>query len=169
MSVRQRPPTSSQQSPHLGYTIINRSSLNQHRRYRAGNPENTITATVSIPTSHLTNPIQHSQPSKPPPHRHHPSLPTPHTHIHQQRGLPDLRKYKIRFMDGVHAIMSVLVFGAVALRDKNVLGCLYPTPKHETQQVLNILPVGIGLICSLLFVAFPTIRHGIGYPITPGK
>ncbi|KAK2662866.1 hypothetical protein Ddye_001440 [Dipteronia dyeriana] len=84
-------------------------------------------------------------------------------------GLPDLRKYKIRFMDGVHAIMSVLVFGAVALRDKNVLGCLYPTPKHETQQVLNIVPVGIGLICSLLFVAFPTRRHGIGYPVTPGK
>ncbi|KAL5856800.1 hypothetical protein ACOSQ3_004258 [Xanthoceras sorbifolium] len=84
-------------------------------------------------------------------------------------GLPDLRKYRIRFMDGVHAIMSVLVFGAVALRDKNVLGCFYPMPKRETQEVLNIAPVGIGIICSLLFVAFPTRRHGIGYPITPGK
>ncbi|KDO43218.1 hypothetical protein CISIN_1g035725mg, partial [Citrus sinensis] len=83
--------------------------------------------------------------------------------------LPDLNKYRIRFIDGVHAVLSVLVFAAVALRDKNVLSCFFPTPKHETQEVLDIVPVGIGLICSLLFVIFPTRRHGIGYPITPGK
>ena len=84
-------------------------------------------------------------------------------------GLPDLSKYRINFIDGVHAVLSVLVFGAVALRDKNVLNCFYPTPEHETQEVLNIAPVGIGLICSLLFLVFPTRRHGIGYPVTPGK
>ncbi|XVF46003.1 hypothetical protein PTKIN_Ptkin02bG0253200 [Pterospermum kingtungense] len=78
-------------------------------------------------------------------------------------GLPDLSKYIIRFIDGVHAVLSVFVFRAVALRDKNVLNCFYPTPEHETQEVLNIAPVGIGLICSLLFVVFPTRRHGIGY------
>ncbi|KAK9214119.1 hypothetical protein WN944_006107 [Citrus x changshan-huyou] len=83
--------------------------------------------------------------------------------------LPDLNKYRIRFIDGVHAVLSVLVFAAVALRDKNVLSCFFPTPKHETQEVSDIVPVGIGLICSLLFVIFPTRRHGIGYPITPGK
>ncbi|XP_068312113.1 protein DMP3 [Pyrus communis] len=84
-------------------------------------------------------------------------------------GLPDLSKYKIRFIDLVHAVLSVFVFGAVALRDKNVLGCFYPTPGHQTQEVLDIAPVGIGLICSLLFVVFPTRRHGIGFPLTPGK
>ncbi|XVF00578.1 hypothetical protein REPUB_Repub04eG0012400 [Reevesia pubescens] len=83
--------------------------------------------------------------------------------------LPDLSKYKIKFIDGVHAVLSVLVFGSVALRDKNVLNCLYPRPKLETQEVLNIAPVGIGLICSSLFVVFPTRRHGIGYPVTAGK
>lgn len=84
-------------------------------------------------------------------------------------GLPDLSKYKIRFIDLVHAVLSVFVFGAVALRDKNVLGCLYPTPGHQTREVLDIAPVGIGLICSLLFMVFPTRRHGIGFPISPGK
>ncbi|KAJ8768037.1 hypothetical protein K2173_020977 [Erythroxylum novogranatense] len=84
-------------------------------------------------------------------------------------GLPDLSKYKIRFVDGVHAVLSVLVFIATALRDKNVVNCLYPTPKHETQEVLDIFPIGVGLICSLLFVIFPSRRHGIGYPVTPGK
>ncbi|EEF35953.1 protein DMP3 [Ricinus communis] len=84
-------------------------------------------------------------------------------------GLKDLSKYKIRFIDGVHSVLSVLVFIAFALRDKNVVSCFYPMPKHETQEVLNIAPVGIGLICSLLFVVFPTRRHGIGYPVTAGK
>ncbi|KAK8522372.1 hypothetical protein V6N13_115345 [Hibiscus sabdariffa] len=83
--------------------------------------------------------------------------------------LPDLSKYRIKFIDGVHAVLSVLVFGAVALRDKNVSNCLYPAPEHETEEVLSIAPVGIGLICSLLFVVFPTTRHGIGYPITTGQ
>ncbi|KAJ9174719.1 hypothetical protein P3X46_013334 [Hevea brasiliensis] len=83
--------------------------------------------------------------------------------------LKDLSKYKIRFIDGVHAVLSVLVFVAVALRDKNAVSCFYPMPKHETQEVLDIVPIGIGLICSLLFVVFPTRRHGIGYPVTTGK
>lgn len=84
-------------------------------------------------------------------------------------GLSDLSKLKLRFIDVVHAVLSVLVFVAVALRDKNVLSCFYAMPKHETQEVLDVIPVGIGLFCSLLFLAFPTRRHGIGYPVTPGK
>ncbi|XP_058087721.1 protein DMP3-like [Magnolia sinica] len=82
---------------------------------------------------------------------------------------PDLSKYKLRFIDCVHGGLSVLVFIAIALRDKNVLNCLYPQPEKETQEVLDIVPIGIGLICSLMFVVFPTRRHGIGYPVTLGK
>ncbi|KAK7246909.1 hypothetical protein RIF29_41780 [Crotalaria pallida] len=82
--------------------------------------------------------------------------------------LPDLRKYKVRFIDWVHGVLSVMVFGAVAMKDKNLVRCYYPSAEHETQEVLDIVPVGIGLICSLLFVVFPTTRHGIGYPLTPG-
>ena len=80
-----------------------------------------------------------------------------------------MRKYQLRFIDVVHAVLSVLVFGAVALRDKNVLQCFYPTPRHETQEVLDIVPLGVGLICSFLFVVFPTRRHGIGFPVTSRK
>ncbi|KAL7205783.1 hypothetical protein ACSBR2_018659 [Camellia fascicularis] len=82
-------------------------------------------------------------------------------------GIPDLSKYRLRFIDWVHAILSVLVFGAVAFRDKNVVKCLYPSPGHETEEVLDIVPIAIGLICSLLFVVFPTRRHGIGCPVSP--
>ncbi|KAJ0244618.1 Protein DMP5 [Hirschfeldia incana] len=81
-------------------------------------------------------------------------------------GLPDLSKYRMRVVDWIHATLSVLVFGAVALRDKYVTDCFYPSPEEETKHVLDIVPVGIGVICSLLFTVFPTRRHGIGYLVT---
>ncbi|MCD7466337.1 Protein dmp3 [Datura stramonium] len=85
-------------------------------------------------------------------------------------GVPsDLNRYRAGFIDFVHAVLSVLVFVAVALRDKNVVSCFYPTPDHETKQVLDVVPIGIGVICSLLFVVFPTRRHGIGFPVTPDR
>ncbi|CAN4110727.1 unnamed protein product [Withania somnifera] len=85
-------------------------------------------------------------------------------------GVPsDLNRYKVGFIDFVHAVLCVLVFVAVALKDKNVVSCFYPTPDHETKQVLDIVPIGIGVICSLLFVVFPTRRHGIGFPVTPDR
>ncbi|WMV15969.1 hypothetical protein MTR67_009354 [Solanum verrucosum] len=75
-------------------------------------------------------------------------------------------KYKLKFIDFMHAIMSILVFAAVALFDQNVVSCFYPTPSYETQELLTALPVAIGVICSMLFVVFPTQRHGIGFPLT---
>ncbi|KAI3695106.1 hypothetical protein L1987_78094 [Smallanthus sonchifolius] len=83
------------------------------------------------------------------------------------KNMPDLRKYRLRFIDWVHAAVSVMVFVVVALRDRNVVSCFYPSPGHETQEVLDIVPIGAGIISSALFVAFPTRRHGIGYPVTP--
>ncbi|XAR56303.1 hypothetical protein NMG60_11036738 [Bertholletia excelsa] len=82
-------------------------------------------------------------------------------------GVPDLGKYRLSFIDEVHAVLSVLVFGAVALIGTFVATCFYPAPARETKEVPDIVPIGIGLICSLLFVVFPTRRHGIGYPVTP--
>ncbi|KAL0917987.1 hypothetical protein M5K25_013101 [Dendrobium thyrsiflorum] len=83
--------------------------------------------------------------------------------------LPDLSKYKVRIIDCLHGVLSVLVFVAVALRDKNVVQCFCPSPETKTKEVLDILPLGIGVICSMLFVVFPTTRHGIGYPVTKGR
>ncbi|XP_030512801.1 protein DMP4-like [Rhodamnia argentea] len=80
---------------------------------------------------------------------------------------PELKdQYRLRFIDFAHAFMSVLVFGAVALFDENTVNCFYPTPSDETREVLTALPVGIGVICTMLFVVFPTKRHGIGFPLS---
>ncbi|KAM0944573.1 putative protein DMP [Dioscorea sansibarensis] len=83
--------------------------------------------------------------------------------------LPQAKRleYKIKLMDFVHGILSVLVFVAVALFDKNVVSCFYPEPSEEMNQLLTMLPVGIGVVSSGLFVTFPPTRHGIGFPLSP--
>ncbi|KAA3478943.1 DUF679 domain-containing protein [Gossypium australe] len=75
-------------------------------------------------------------------------------------------KYRLRFIDFVHAFLSILVFAAVALFDKNVVNCFYPAPSRQAQEMLTALPVGIGVLGSMLFVVFPTTRHGIGFPLS---
>ncbi|CAM0910674.1 unnamed protein product [Alopecurus aequalis] len=82
---------------------------------------------------------------------------------------PDMSKYRLAFIDALHAALSVTVFGVMAASDKNVVGCFYgPSRARETEEVLDIVPLGVGVLCSLLFVTFPTRRHGIGYPVTNG-
>lgn len=76
------------------------------------------------------------------------------------------QNYRLRFIDFLHAFLSILVFAAVALFDQNVVNCLYPAPSDEAQELLTALPVGIGVISSMLFVVFPTKRHGIGFPLS---
>ncbi|KAA0067489.1 hypothetical protein IC582_025700 [Cucumis melo] len=75
-------------------------------------------------------------------------------------------KYRLRFIDFFHAFASLLVFIAVALFDENVVKCLYPTPSDELRELLVVLPVGIGVLCSCLFIVFPTKRHGVGFPLS---
>ncbi|PIA31235.1 hypothetical protein AQUCO_05100032v1 [Aquilegia coerulea] len=80
---------------------------------------------------------------------------------------PELAEgYRLKFIDFLHAFMSILVFAAIALFDENVVKCFYPTPSQESKELLTSLPVAIGVVCSMLFVLFPTKRHGIGFPLT---
>ncbi|XP_011027771.1 PREDICTED: uncharacterized protein LOC105127982 [Populus euphratica] len=74
--------------------------------------------------------------------------------------------YRLQFIDFMHALMSILVFAAIALFDQNVVDCFYPSPSTKAQEVLTALPVGIGVFTSMLFLVFPTRRHGIGFPLS---
>ncbi|TKY66813.1 hypothetical protein E2542_SST09704 [Spatholobus suberectus] len=75
-------------------------------------------------------------------------------------------KYGLRFIDFFHAFMSILVFLAIALFDGSVVSCFVPKPSEEAKELLVALPIGIGIVCSVLFVAFPSQRHGIGFPLS---
>ncbi|KAK1285322.1 hypothetical protein QJS10_CPB20g01881 [Acorus calamus] len=81
--------------------------------------------------------------------------------------VPDAEKYRLRVMDFVHALMTLLVFGVVTLFDQNTVACLYPMLSPGAREVLVVLPVGISVVCGSFFVAFPTTRHGIGFPLSP--
>ncbi|CAM8900361.1 hypothetical protein QQ045_010967 [Rhodiola kirilowii] len=82
---------------------------------------------------------------------------------------PLASKYRLQLIDFLHAFMSILVFSAIALFNDNVVNCFYPSPSKEEQEMLSGLPVCIGVFCSMFFVAFPTKRHGIGFPLSTDK
>ncbi|KAL6553995.1 hypothetical protein OROMI_019668 [Orobanche minor] len=79
---------------------------------------------------------------------------------------PEVDKYRLRFVDFFHALMSILVFASVAMFDMNVVSCFCPSPTEEAMEILRAAPVTVGVVCSLLFVLFPTKRHGIGFPLS---
>ncbi|XP_051151833.1 protein DMP7-like [Andrographis paniculata] len=78
----------------------------------------------------------------------------------------EAEKFRIRFVDFFHALISVVVFAAVAISDDNVIGCFYPKPSPAVVEFVAAVPVAVGSVCSALFVLFPSRRHGIGFPIS---
>ncbi|GMN53868.1 hypothetical protein TIFTF001_023006 [Ficus carica] len=78
----------------------------------------------------------------------------------------EAENYRVRVIDFFHALASLLVFAAVASFDQNVVKCFCPEPSEEVKELLVALPVGVGVLCSLFFVAFPSRRHGIGFPLS---
>ena len=74
--------------------------------------------------------------------------------------------YRLRLIDFVHAFASLLVFSAIVLFDQNVMKCFCPTASEEMKELLKSLPIWIAIACIVLFVVFPTKRHGIGFPLS---
>jgi hypothetical protein len=76
--------------------------------------------------------------------------------------VPRDERYRLAFVDVVHAAMSVLVFAAVALADDRVSGCLLPGHSKEMGKVMESFPVVVGAVRSVIFLVFPNTRYGIG-------
>ncbi|KAG2721626.1 hypothetical protein I3760_02G090200 [Carya illinoinensis] len=76
----------------------------------------------------------------------------------------DLSAYKLRFADFIHAFFMVCVFGVVVLLDQNTAECFYPVSASTEKTLLKVLPPVVGAASSVVFMAFPNKRHGIGYP-----
>ncbi|KAJ3692294.1 hypothetical protein LUZ60_012644 [Juncus effusus] len=74
--------------------------------------------------------------------------------------------YKLKFIDFFHSFMALMVFASVALFDNNIESCFYPVMSYDTKQILTAVPLATGLIGSVMFVVFPSTRHGIGFPIS---
>uniref|UniRef100_A0A7N0UWG4 Uncharacterized protein n=1 Tax=Kalanchoe fedtschenkoi TaxID=63787 RepID=A0A7N0UWG4_KALFE len=76
--------------------------------------------------------------------------------------VPRDEKYRLSLNDVVHALMSVMVFVSIAFSDHRVAKCLFPGKEKEMYEVMESFPLMVGLLCSGLFLVFPTTRHGIG-------
>ncbi|CAK9178953.1 unnamed protein product [Ilex paraguariensis] len=76
--------------------------------------------------------------------------------------VPKEERYKLGFTDFIHAIMSVMVFMAIALSDHRVTNCLFPGHEKDMDEVTESFPLMVGIVCSGLFLVFPNTRYGIG-------
>ncbi|KAL5553777.1 hypothetical protein UlMin_041259 [Ulmus minor] len=76
--------------------------------------------------------------------------------------VPKEDRNKLGLTDFAHAVMSVLVFKAIAMSDHHVTGCLFPGHVKETDQVMECLPLMVGIVCSGLILVFPNTRYGVG-------
>jgi len=80
-------------------------------------------------------------------------------------GGTNFSKYRLRFSDFVHAAFAVAVFAAVALlADANTVASFYPSLKEQQKKVVMALPIVVGAVSGVVFIVFPSRRHGIGYP-----
>ncbi|KAK6928186.1 Protein DMP [Dillenia turbinata] len=76
--------------------------------------------------------------------------------------VPKDDKFKVALTDFVHAIMSVMVFMAIAFSDRRVTTCLFPRHEKEMDEVMEGFPLMVGILCSGLFLVFPKNRYDIG-------
>ncbi|KAK9705693.1 hypothetical protein RND81_07G075900 [Saponaria officinalis] len=76
----------------------------------------------------------------------------------------EMSNYRLKGGDYVHAIMSLVVFGVVAILDRNTIDCFAPALETTRKTMLMVLPPVVGSVCSAVFAVFPSTRHGIGYP-----
>ena len=76
--------------------------------------------------------------------------------------VPKDERYKVGLNDFVHAIMSVMVFVAIAFSDHRVTNCLFPGHANDMDEVMESFPLMVGIICSALFLVFPNTRFGVG-------
>ncbi|GAB2277519.1 hypothetical protein Dimus_012228 [Dionaea muscipula] len=80
-----------------------------------------------------------------------------------------LEKYRIRVIDFVHAVVSLIVFLMFSLGDADVLKCYSPKAGADHNALVTNLPLGAGILASFFFTLFPTTRRGIGYAdLAPG-
>ncbi|GLU06833.1 hypothetical protein SLE2022_238240 [Rubroshorea leprosula] len=70
-------------------------------------------------------------------------------------------EYRLRWSDLFYASLSLVTFLAFAGSHSDVVACYYPAMPRK---VINVVPLVIGFVVSVLFVVFPSRRRGIGYP-----
>ncbi|RAL47595.1 hypothetical protein DM860_011333 [Cuscuta australis] len=69
--------------------------------------------------------------------------------------------YKLRWSDLFHVSLSLVAFSGFVFSQGDVLQC-YRVP--VSRKAVNVVPLVVGFVVSVLFVTFPSRRRGIGFP-----
>ena len=80
--------------------------------------------------------------------------------VYNHKGFIQEDRYKLEFGDFLHATMSLVVFLVIAFSDHRVIDCLFPRYVNDVEQVMQILVLVVGFVCSSLFLLFPVHRRG---------
>ncbi|BFI29837.1 hypothetical protein MPTK2_3g06430 [Marchantia polymorpha subsp. ruderalis] len=78
----------------------------------------------------------------------------------------DKEQYKLTFIDLIHALLSLAVFAACAMMTPNIRSCLSPKLSDDA---VKTIPALVSFIASYVFTAFPSTRHGVGFPVSPAS
>ncbi|KAI4319770.1 hypothetical protein MLD38_033330 [Melastoma candidum] len=78
----------------------------------------------------------------------------------------DRDRYRIKLLDFVHASLSTAIFSVIVAFDPNFRKCYIPSPSEEERRLLVAVPAAVGIGCSIFFLAFPSKRHGVGFPLS---
>lgn len=76
--------------------------------------------------------------------------------------LPTDKKYKLRWEDWVHAVISVCTFVALALLTPPVSTCYFKN--HLAPNISITVPIFVGILASVAFTFIGPPRNGIGFP-----
>ncbi|PHU10054.1 hypothetical protein BC332_21914 [Capsicum chinense] len=93
-------------------------------------------------------------------------------HIHRDEFTTDLmkdylRSYRLKKMDLIRALVSLVMFLMFALGDANVQDCFWPKANPNMKALFMNLPLASALFSTFFFSIFPTTRRGIGYADSP--
>lgn len=78
-----------------------------------------------------------------------------------------LRSYRLKKMDFIRALVSLMMFLMFALGDANVQDCYWPKADPNMKALFMNLPLAAALFATFFFSIFPTTRRGIGYADSP--
>ncbi|CAN4111200.1 unnamed protein product [Withania somnifera] len=78
-----------------------------------------------------------------------------------------LRSYRLKKMDFVRALVSLMMFLMFALADANVQDCYWPKADPNMKALFMNLPLAGAIFSTFFFSIFPTTRRGIGYADSP--
>ncbi|XP_059067407.1 protein DMP2-like [Cryptomeria japonica] len=76
--------------------------------------------------------------------------------------------YRLKVNDLMHAAVALVVFTVMALTNQNIVQCLYPSAQSNINKVLQVVPIVVIGVSSVIVGLVPSKLNGITSPVTTG-